>query len=234
LIISGMGELHLDVLVTRVIKDFKVEARVGKPQVTYRESITKTIIHTEKFQRVLAGKDNVAELTLKVEPLERGSGNRFISQLPGNKLPEELLEAVERGVTGGLGSGIMFGYPAYDIGVTLLDAVYNPNSSTVFAFEAAASMGFDNASRQAEPVLLEPYALVEIMCPKEFLGEVINQLTSRGGVVHSLDSRPMLEYIKAMAPFEKMFGYSTALRSVTQGRGTFALEFSHFEKKSGR
>lgn len=234
IIISGMGELHLDVIVTRVIKDFRVEAKVGKPQVTYRESISKKVTHVEKFHRVLAGKDNSAEITLVVEPLDRGSGNQFKSVLKKDKLPAELVEAVERGVTAAFSSGIMYGYPSYDIGVTLIDAVYNVSTSTEFAFEAAASMGFDNACRSADPVLLEPIMAVDVMCPKDFLGEVINHLTTRGGIIGSLDSRPAMEHIHAHAPMERMFGYSTALRSITQGRGTFAMEFSHFERKAGK
>ena len=231
LIISGMGELHLDVLVTRVIKDFKVEARVGKPQVTYRESISKAVLHTEKFHRVLAGKDNDAEIIIRVEPLDRGSGNQFKSKLKTSELPEEFVDAVERGVCGAFSSGIMWGYPAYDIGVTLEKAVFNQNTATTFAFEAAASLGFDNACRQADPVLLEPIMAVDLVCPKEFLGEVINNITTRGGIIQSLDSRPQAEHIHALAPLERLFGYSTALRSITQGRGSFAMEFSHFERK---
>jgi len=233
IIISGMGELHIEVLVTRVVKDFRVEAKVGKPQVTYRESIGEKVTHTEKFHRVLAGKDNDAEITITVEPLPRGSGNRFSSLLRPGALPEELRDAVERGIQGALSSGIMYGYPAYDIGVTLVSAVYNQNSSTEFAFEAAASLGFDNACRDAGPLLLEPIMAVDIMCPKEFLGDVLNTVTARGGIIQSLDSRPTLEHVRAQAPMEKMFGYTTALRSITQGRGTFAMEFSHFEGKSG-
>jgi elongation factor G len=234
LIISGMGELHIDVLVTRMLKDFKVEARVGKPQVTYRESISKKLTHTEKFHRVLAGKDNDAEITLSVEPLARGSGTRFTSKLRPGVLPEELVDAVERGVRGAFSSGILLGYPAFDIGVTLEAAVYNQNTSSEFAFEAAAAMGFDAACRAAEPILLEPIMTVDVMCPKDFIGEVINSITSRGGLIQSLDSRPHQEHIHAQAPMEKMFGYSTGLRSITQGRGTFAMEFSHFEKKTGK
>ncbi|MCL1817769.1 MAG: elongation factor G [Spirochaetaceae bacterium] len=232
LIISGMGELHIDVLVTRMLKDFKVEARVGKPQVTYRESITKKVTHTEKFHRVLAGKDNDAEITLTVEPLPRGEGTRFTPRLKHGTLPEELVEAVERGIAGAFSSGIQLGYPAFDIGVTLEAAVFNPATSTAFAFEGAAALGFDNACRNADPVLLEPIMTVDVMCPKDFIGEVINSLTSRGGLIQSLDSRPLQEHIHAQAPMEKMFGYSTSLRSITQGRGTFAMEFSHFEKKT--
>ncbi len=231
LVISGMGELHLDVLVTRVINDFKVEAKVGKPQVTYRESITKTVTHTEKYHKVLAGKENIAEITLKVEPLKRGSGNTFASLVKKSKLPEELIEAVSRGIHASFSSGILYGYPSYDIGVTLLDAAYNENTSTPLAFEAAAALGFDAACRLAEPILLEPIMTVDIMCPKDFVGEVISHLVSRNGLVLSLESKPGVEHIRGEAPLANMFGYSTALRSITQGRGTFAMEFSHFSKK---
>ncbi len=233
LIISGMGELHLDVLVTRIIDDFNVGAKVGNPQVTYRESITKRVEHREKFNRVFAGKENTADLTLSVEPLARGSGNRFESRIAKDALPSELLDAIERGVTGSLAGGIVQGYPAFDIGVTLTNAVYNEATSTVFAFEAAATMCLDNACREAGPVLLEPIMKVDVIVPKEFMGDVINGITMRGGLVQSVESRPSAEHIRATAPLAKMFGYSTALRSATQGRGTYAMEFSHFEKKGG-
>ena len=233
LIISGMGELHLDVLVTRIIDDFNVGAKVGNPQVTYRESITKRVEHREKFNRVFAGKENTADLTLSVEPLARGTGNRFESRVAKDALPSELLEAIERGVTGSLAGGIVQGYPAFDIGVTLTNAVYNEATSTVFAFEAASTMCLDNACREAGPVLLEPIMKVDVIVPKEFMGDVINGITMRGGLVQSVESRPSAEHIRATAPLAKMFGYSTALRSATQGRGTYAMEFSHFEKKGG-
>ena len=231
LIISGMGELHLDVLVTRMIDDFKVGAKVGKPQVTYRESIRKRVTHREKVTRVLAGKENIADLTLTVEPLDRGSGNHFTSKVGTGTLPQVLLDAVERGVLGGLDGGIVQGYPAYDVGVTLDSAVYNEATSTEFAFEAAASICLDNACRAADPILLEPIMNVDVIVPKEFMGEAINGITSRSGIVESVESRPTAEHIRASAPLEKMFGYSTALRSATQGRGTYAMEFSHFEGK---
>ncbi len=234
LIISGMGELHLDVLVTRVTNDFKIDAKIGNPQVTYRESITRAVEHTEKYHKVIAGKDNDALITLKVEPLPRGSGNRFSSNVRDPSIPEEIIRAVERGIAGAFSSGIVYGYPVCDIEVTLIDVEYNPNTSTPFAFEAAASLGFDNACRKANPILLEPIMKVDIISPKEFVGEVINHLTSIGGVIVSLDSKPAVEHIKAEAPLANMFGYSTTLRSITQGRATFAMEFSHFAGKEGQ
>ena len=234
LIISGMGELHLEVLVTRITDDFNVQAKVGKPQVTYRESIAGTATHVEKFHRVLAGKENVAEITLKVESLPRGSGNRFASEVSKAVLPQELQEAVQRGVEGAFSSGISYGYPTIDIGVTLIDAVHNPNTSTPFAFEAAASLGLDNACKLADPVLLEPIMRVDVMCPKDYLGEVINALTMRSGMVQGVESRAVREHIRAEIPLRNMFGYSTSLRSMTQGRGTYAMEFSHFSRKSDK
>jgi elongation factor G len=232
LIISGMGELHLDVLVTRIIDDFKVGAKVGRPQVTYRESITSEVTHREQFQRTLAGKENAADITIKVEPMARGTGNSFASEVSREALPPLLQEAVRRGVEGGLSSGIVQGYPAFDVGVTLLKATYSEITGTEFAFEAAANMALDNACRAAGPVLLEPIMRVDVVVPKDFMGDVINGLTMRGGLVQSVESRPSAEHIRATAPLAQMFGYSTALRSGTQGRGTYAMEFSHFEKKS--
>jgi elongation factor G len=234
LIISGMGELHLDVLVTRIIDDFKVGARVGQPQVTYRETITETVDHTETYHRVLGGKENNAEITLHVEPLERGTGNRFASAVSKSDLSEELIEAVRRGVEAAFTSGIVFGYPTIDIGVTLTAATYDELTSTPLAFEAAGSLGFDNACTKASPILLEPIMRVDVMCPADFLGDVINGLTMRGGVVQGVESRPAMEHIRAEAPLKQMFGYSTSLRSITQGRGNYAMEFSHFAEASDR
>ena len=232
LIISGMGELHLEVLVTRITEDFKVGAHVGNPQVTYRESITKTVTHRETFHRMLAGKENEADISLKVEPLSRGSGTSFTNEVKPNVLPQNFISAVQRGVEAAFTSGIVQGYPAYDVGVTLIDATYDQNTATEFAFEAAGSQGFDNACREAGPVLLEPIMRVDVITPKEFMGDVIQGLTMRSGVVHEVESRANAEHIRAEAPLAKMFGYSTALRSVTQGRGTYAMEFNHFAKKT--
>ena len=233
LIISGMGELHLDVLVTRIVNDFHIAAHIGKPQVTYRESISKKLKHTERYHRMFAGKENTATITLDVAPLERGAGNKFRNKISDDKLPKFLIEAVERGVKGGMSSGVIYGYPAYDIGVTLVNAEYDPNTSTEIAFEAAGSLGFDNACRKADPILLEPVMHVDVMTPKDFVGEVISHLTSRGAVILSLESRPIMEHVRAETPLAQMFGYSTMLRSMTQGRGTFAMEFSHFKRKEG-
>ncbi len=231
LIISGMGELHLEVLVTRLINDYKVAANVGKPQVSYRETIKKKIRHREEFERQLGGKENRADITLEVEPLPRGGGGQFSSDLPKNSLPGELVEAVERGVLGAMGAGTLLGYPTIDIGARLVGAKYDEEYSTPLAFETVGALGFDNACRKADPHLLEPIMVVDILCPADYVGDVISQLTQRGGMINSMESRPSYELIKAQAPLVNMFGYTTLLRSQTQGRGTFTMEFSHYALK---
>ncbi|HDQ13489.1 MAG TPA: elongation factor G [Sediminispirochaeta sp.] len=233
LVIAGMGELHLDVLVTRIVKDFKVEAKIGNPQVTYRESISKKHRHVQEFHKVVAGKENRAKITLEVEPLSRGAGDSFESLVTEAQLPREFLDAVRRGVTNSFSSGIMYGYPSIDIKATLVDAEYDEQTATSFAYEAAGAMGFDAACHEAAPILLEPIMHVDVMAPKDFIGDVMNHLTGRGGLIESLESKTNREHIRVKVPLANMFGYSTALRSITQGRGTFAMEFSHFAKKEG-
>ena len=229
LIISGMGELHLDILVTRIVNDFKVAANVGNPQVSYKESITKEVTHVEKFDKVIANKENFAQITLRVAPAGQGSENKFTyDEKLKKKLPMGFIEAVKRGVTGSFTSGSLFGYPMVEVAVELVDAEYNELTATEFAYEAAGAMGFDNACREAAPVKLEPIMNVDIATPKEYIGEVISNMTARGGLVESLESRNGSEHVKAQAALAKMFGYSTTLRSLTQGRGTFSLSFSHF------
>ncbi|MBA7559090.1 Elongation factor G [subsurface metagenome] len=233
LIISGMGELHLDVLMTRVIKDFKVQANVGNPQVSYRESIEKETVHREKYHKLIAGKENSADITLKVRRLQRGAGNHFESEVPPGSLPRELADAVQRGVRLAFSSGLVYGYPVIDIGATLVKGEYNQNTSTALAFEAAAALGFDEACRKAQPVLLEPIMKVDIWVPKEYLGEVLGNLAARKADITRIDSKTKVENVHAHAPLATMFGYSTSLRSATQGRATFTMEFSHFAPRPG-
>ncbi|MDR3192504.1 MAG: elongation factor G [Treponema sp.] len=234
LVISGMGELHLDVLVTRLRKDYGLVAKVGNPQVTYRESVSKTVERKASFSRVIAGKENAAELSLRVESLERGSGNRYVCGVKNREVPAEIYQAIERGVNGAFASGIALGYPCIDVGVTLTGLNYSELTGTEFAFEACASMGFDEACRDAAPVLLEPIMAVDLISPHDFVGEVMSLMTQRGGQVLSMDSRASTDHVKAAAPMAKMFGFMTSLRSVSQGRATFTMEFSHFEKKLDR
>ena len=234
MIISGMGELHLEVLVARITREFKVAAKQGNPQVTYRESITKAVTHTERYRKQAAGKEVSAGITIEVKPLERGSGNRYSKQLRAPQVPEEIFDAIERGFESAFGSGIQFGYPAVDVGVTLTGVEYDELTASTFAFEACANMAFDAACRDAGPVMLEPVMKVDISCPKEFLGEAMSLVSQRGGIIHGSESRPATELIRAEAPMVAMFGFTTSLRSVSQGRASFSMEFSHFEQKRGQ
>lgn len=241
LIISGMGELHLEVLTTRMLQDFNVQARVGNPRVTYRESITAEAIAAENFSKIIAGKENAAGVTLRVFPRERGSGNEFVSSVKtfsaksgggaANALPEELFEAIKQAVEGSFLGGIRMGYPCVDIGAELVSVNYDESTATAFAFEAAASSAFDKACNDASPVLLEPVMNVDIEAPQEFLGEAMSQITQRGGIILGTTVKQDTDIINAQAPMAKMFGFSTSLRSVTQGRASFSLTFSHFEAK---
>jgi elongation factor G len=231
IIISGMGELHLDVLVTRIVRDFKIAAKQGNPQVTYRESITRAATHTERYHKVVAGKETVAALTIAVEPLPRGTGNRYVRAARARDVPEDILDSVERGFEAAFGSGIQFGYPAVDVGVTLTGIEYDELTATGFAYEACANMAFDAACRSAGPVMLEPIMKVDVTSPKEFLGEVMSLISQRGGLIHGSDSKAAVETVHAEAPLVTMFGITTALRSVSQGRAAFSMEFSHFEPK---
>jgi elongation factor G len=233
LIISGMGELHLDVLCTRILKEFRVDAKAGAPQVTYRESISAAVEHTERYSKVIAGKENAAGLTLRVEPLPRGTGNRCLWQARRSDIPQALRDAAERGIHGALESGIALGYPCIDIGVTVLDAEYSEAAGTEAAFAACASLGFDEACRAAGPILLEPVMAVDLVSPSEFVGDVMSMVTQRGGQVLNMESKPTGDEIKAYAPMARMFGFMTALRSASQGRASFTMAFSHFEKKGG-
>ncbi|MDR2096729.1 MAG: elongation factor G [Treponema sp.] len=235
LIISGMGELHLDVLVTRIIKEYNVGAKVGQPQVTYRESVGRQVERRETFSRVIAGKENAAALVMSVKPEPRETGNRYSCAVSASKLrgiPDAILDAVERGVRASFASGIVLGYPCINVGVTLTDIEYSELTGTEFAYEACASLGFDEACRSADPILLEPIMAVDLSAPREFVGDVISLVTQRGGQVLSMNSRPGGDEIRALAPMAKMFGFMTSLRSVSQGRANFTMEFSHFEKKN--
>ena len=233
LIISGMGELHLDVLVTRMKDDFGVQCRVGAPQVTYREAVTSSADCTESFSKVLGGKENTAGITVHVEPREQGAGNSYSCTVRDNNIPEEIYEAVENGFRSSLDSGINYGYPCTDTAVTVTGITYSEETATTFAFEACAAQAFDKVCNMASPQLLEPVMNVDITCPKEFVGEAMSQMTQRGGMIMGQDSKASGDIIHAQAPMAKMFGFSTNLRSATQGRAGFSMEFSHFQVKAG-
>ena len=233
LIISGMGELHLDVLVTRMRDDFGVKCNVGAPQVTYRESVSGSAEATEEFSRVLAGKENTAGLTITVEQREQGSGNSFEITCRHAEVPDEIIESIKSGFMSALNSGIRYGYPCTDVGVKVTAIKYDELTSSTFAFEACAAQVFDKACTAANPVILEPVMNVDISCPKEFVGPASSQLSQRGGNIMGQDSKTTGEIIHAQAPMANMFGFTTNLRSATQGRASFSMEFSHFQLKVG-
>ena len=233
LIISGMGELHLDVLVTRMRDDFGVKCNVGAPQVTYRESISSSAEASEQYSRNLGGKDNTAGLTITVEPRDKGEGTSYECLVKQGEIPDEIMEAIENGFKSALNSGINYGYPCADLAVKVTKIDYDELTSTTFAFEACASQVFDKACTAAGPVILEPVMNVDISCPKEFVGPASSQLSQRGGNIMGQDSKVSGEIIHAQAPMAKMFGFSTNLRSATQGRASFSMEFSHFQVKVG-
>ena len=233
LIISGMGELHLDVLVTRMKEDFGVKANVGAPQVTYRESVTNEAEVSSTWEKNLAGKDNTAGLTIKIKQNEQGVGNTYSCSVHDNNIPEEIYDAIKAGIENSFSSGIKYGYPCADVGVEVTKIDYNELTGTAFAFTACAAQAFDEVANKALPQILEPVMNVDISCPLEFVGDAISQITQRGGMIQGQDSKASGEIVHCIAPMAKMFGFSTNLRSVTQGRASFSMEFAHFQVKAG-
>ena len=231
-VISGMGELHLEILVHRLLREFNAPVTVGKPQVVYRESIQKSVTLEERFDREIGGGRQVASLVLSVSPRERKKTNRVISQLEPEKLPEGYEELILDTLRQRLESGVLKGFPVIDVEVVLKDATFEEGLSTDVAFRAAASMGLKRACEQADPVLLEPTMRLEVLVPESFMGEVIGDLNSRHGKIKQIEPRGPIQVIEAVLPLSKMFGYSTVLRSITQGRGTFTMVFSHYDPVS--
>ena len=228
IVISGMGELHLDVLLTRIQKDFKVQCRAGKPQVTYRESVSGEATHTQEFSKILAGKENTASVTLRVSKMDSHGSCVYENKVSSKIMPEQFFEAIKRGVENSLRSGIKTGYECTDMKVELLDVKYNELTATEYAFEACTAMCFDAAANAAGPIMMEPVMDVVLVVPSQNVGDTISSLNARGGLVQSMESKPNADHIHALAPLSKLFGFSTALRSSTQGRGTFSMEFSHY------
>jgi elongation factor G len=229
-VISGMGELHLEILVGRMKREFSVETNQGKPQVVYRETISKPFSHEEVFQRELGGQQHYAGVLLETAPLPRGSGNQFVDQCKNPDLTEEFLAAIREGVIESESSGVMMGYPVIDVRTTLLDVQIKESLSDVMAFKVAAAMAFKKACSEAGPLLLQPIMEAEVIVPEEFMGEVIGDLNARKGKIEQIASKGPIQVITASVPLSKMFGYSTALRSVSQGRGTFTMQFSHYDQ----
>jgi elongation factor G len=230
LIISGMGELHLEVLVDRMLREFRVMANVGKPQVAYRETITRSVRQEEEFVRQMGGRNQYAKAVLELEPLAAGSGFQFVNKTKESALPSRFAQAVEQGVRESLDSGVLAGYTMVDLRVTLVDAILDEEESTELAFKVAASMALRNGAERAKPVLLEPVMRVEAVAPDEFSGAIIGDLSARGGQIEGLQPRGVgMQAVRGMVPLAEMFGYATDLRSMTQGRGTFTMEFDHYD-----
>jgi elongation factor G len=228
-IISGMGELHLEIIVDRLRREFNVEANVGKPQVAYRETVRSKAQAEGKYIRQTGGRGQYGHVWLEVEPQEPGKGFEFVSKIVGGAVPREYIPAVEKGIREAMENGILAGYPMVDIKVTLIDGSYHDVDSSEMAFKIAASMGFKQASRLANPVLLEPIMSLEVIMPEEYMGDVIGDLNSRRGKIQEMKVRAGAQVITAEVPLADMFGYATDLRSRTQGRGVFTMQLSHYD-----
>jgi len=227
-IISGMGELHLEIIVDRLLREFKVEANVGRPQVAYRETITKTVKSEGRFIRQSGGRGQYGHAWLTLEPQPPKKGFEFVNKIVGGKIPREYIPAIEKGVAGAMEKGILAGFPMVDVKVTLIDGSYHDVDSSEMAFKIAGSMGFKEGARRANPILLEPMMSIEIITPEEFVGQVVSDLNSRRGKTTRVEYRKGTNVITGEVPLANVFGYVTDLRSLTQGRATFTLQFSHY------
>jgi len=227
-IIAGMGELHLEIIVDRMMREFKVEASVGKPQVAYKETIRKSVKSEGKFVRQSGGRGQYGHVWLELEPLEPGKGYEFVNKIVGGVIPKEFIPAVDQGVQEALTSGVLAGYPVVDVRVTLFDGSYHEVDSSEMAFKIAASIAFKEGMKKADPVLLEPIMKVEVVVPDEYLGDVIGDINSRRGQIEGIEPRAGAQIVHAYVPLSEMFGYATDLRSKTQGRGIYTMQFSHY------
>ncbi|HMB69296.1 MAG TPA: elongation factor G, partial [bacterium] len=228
-IISGMGELHLEIIVDRLIREFKVEARVGRPQVAYRETLRKRSEVNHRFSKQTGGKGQFAHVVMVVEPSETG-GFEFVNSIKGGAIPSEYIPAVERGVRDAMGSGVLAGYPVVDLRISLVDGSYHDVDSSEMAFRACASMAFKEAAKKGSPVLLEPHMDVEVVVPGEYVGDVIGDLNSRRGQIAGTVLRADAQVVAATVPLSNMFGYATALRSATQGRAIYSMQFARYQE----
>ena len=227
-IIAGMGELHLDIIVDRMRREFNVEANVGKPQVAYRETIRKAVRQEGKFVRQSGGKGQYGHVVLEIEPQERGKGYSFENGIVGGVIPKEYIPAVDKGIQEAVANGVLAGFPIVDVKVRLIDGSYHEVDSSEMAFKIAGSMGFKEGFHKADPVLLEPIMKVEVVTPEDYMGDVMGDLSRRRGILQGQDDTPSGKTIDAMVPLGEMFGYATTLRSMSQGRATFTMEFDHY------
>jgi elongation factor G len=227
-IISGMGELHLEVLVERMKREFKVEANVGAPQVAYRETIRKSVEQEGRFIRQSGGRGQYGHVWIKLEPRESGAGYEFVNDVVGGVIPREYIPAVDKGIKEAMQNGVLAGYPVVDIKVSLYDGSYHDVDSNEMAFKIAGSMAFKEGVMKASPVLLEPIMFVEVETPEDFMGDVMGDLNRRRGIIQGMEDLPAGKAIRAEVPLAEMFGYSTTLRSMSQGRATYTMEFKKY------
>jgi elongation factor G len=228
-LISGMGELHLEIIVDRLLREFKVDANVGRPQVAYKETIRKTAEHEAKFIRQTGGRGQYGHVQLRVDPVEPGGGYEFVDGTKGGVIPREYIPAIEKGVKEAMESGVLAGYPVVDVKSTVIYGSYHDVDSSEIAFKIAGSMAFREAMQKASPVILEPVMSLEVVTPEDFMGDVISDISRRRGRIGGQEPRGNTQVISALAPLAEMFGYATDLRSRTQGRATFTMQFSHYE-----
>jgi elongation factor G len=228
-IIAGMGELHLEIIVDRLLREFKVEANVGQPQVAYKETIRKHVEVDTKYSRQSGGRGQYGHVKLRVGPKESGTGYEFTNKVVGGAIPKEYIQHVDAGIQGAMENGILAGFPVVDVAVELYDGSYHEVDSSEMAFKIAGSMAFKEAMKKAEPVLLEPYFKVEVVVPEEYMGDVIGDINSRRGKIEGMEPRSGAQVVRGYVPLAEMFGYATDLRSKTQGRGTYVMQFDHFE-----
>jgi elongation factor G len=232
-IISGMGELHLEIIVDRMKREFKVEANVGAPQVSYRETIRTMVEQEHKFVRQTGGRGQYGHVYLRLEPQAPGAGYEFVNAIVGGVVPREYIPAVDKGVKEALEGGVIAGFPVVDVKVTLYDGSYHDVDSSEMAFKIAGSICFKEGAKRAKPVLLEPIMKVEVVTPEDYMGDVIGDLNSRRGIVQGMEDAPAGRVIRAEVPLAQMFGYATTLRGFSQGRATYSMEFSKYSEVPG-
>jgi elongation factor G len=228
-VISGMGELHLEIIVDRMLREFKVDANVGKPQVAYRETIAAKAHGTGRFVRQSGGRGQYGHVELELEPNEMGKGFEFVNKIVGGVVPREYIAPAEKGIIDAMNNGVLAGFPVVDVKVTLVDGSYHDVDSSEQAFQIAGSMGFKDGMRKAKPTLLEPIMKVEVTMPEEFMGDVMGDLTGRRGHILGMSSRATTQVVQAEVPLSNMFGYATQLRSMTQGRANYSMQFDHYQ-----
>jgi elongation factor G len=227
-IISGMGELHLEIIVDRLRREFSVEANVGNPQVAYRESLRKSVEQESKFVRQSGGRGQYGHVYLRIEPQQPGTGYAFVNEIVGGVVPKEYIPAVDKGVQEQMRNGVLAGYPIEDVKVTLYDGSYHDVDSSEMAFKIAGSMGFKDGALRADPAILEPIMKVEVVTPEDYMGDVMGDLNRRRGIVGGMEDSPAGKIIRAEVPLSEMFGYANALRNLSQGRAVFSMEFAKY------